>query len=109
MVPVDAVRPIRQIDPALSVSSATRTLARNGLVGNRLWLVAGTRADQGSAPPIRQHGGSWAYLSGIDHFGAPIEEQLPLRPLHLQRLSFLRRTRTLSRRFAVVYERQRVP
>src|ERR1017187_7810103 len=63
------------------------------------------------APAIQQRGRAQGLfnLSGIDHFGAPIEEQLPLRALDLDRLSFLRRTRTLSRRFAVVDERQRVP
>ena len=41
--------------------------------------------------------------------GAPIEEQLPLRPLDLQRLSLLLGPRTLSRRFAVVDEGHRIP
>src|ERR1035437_4797592 len=42
-------------------------------------------------------------------FGAPVEQQLPLRPLDLQRLLFFRRPRTFSRLFAVVDEGQRIP
>ena len=66
----------------------------------------GTRADQGVRPT---NSAAWAYLSGSDHFGAPIEEQLPLRALDLERLAFLGRPGTLSGGFAVVDERQRVP
>src|ERR1039458_5937222 len=102
----------------LPVSSPCQTSAANSSK-TALWETASGLspgsyrfADRTAiAPAIQQRGRAQGLfnLSGIDHFGAPIEEQLPLRALDLDRLSFLRRTRTLSRRFAVVDERQRVP
>src|ERR1017187_1730415 len=103
----------REVDPRNCTAGGT--LLRYGLVGNRLWLVARKLPIRGQnshrTPAIQQRGRAQGLfsLSGIDHFRAPIEEQLPLSPLHLQRLAFLGRTRTLARRFAVVDERQRVP